>query len=272
MNKYRTYKYVKFKKGILDNIIDAVYVITLEKSKRLLNVYKQLYDLKLCKINIIQINKKYKEKCNCNLYKQNTSHHLWNNNIEIFKHAEKKNYNNILILEDDFIFDNIIKKKQIIEKFEKFLKNNKNFNLIYLGNLPILLNPFIYSSFVNVYCTGQAHSIIYSKKARNIIIDNYEKKNYMWIDQHDMWYNFFLNERYFYYKCLCYQRLVNTENKKLWSNKFIDNFIKLFKLDKCNINNYNFYNKIIYILNFILFFILIYILYYFILYIKDTKI
>tara|TARA_B100000575_G_C23094536_1_gene631192 strand:- start:1010 stop:1276 length:267 start_codon:yes stop_codon:yes gene_type:complete len=84
------YKYINFNSGILDNIIDAIYVITLEKSHRLKNVYKQINDLKLCKTNIIQINKKYKEYYINELYKQISSYHLYYNNIQIFKHAKKK--------------------------------------------------------------------------------------------------------------------------------------------------------------------------------------
>ena len=37
-----TYKYINFNKGLLDNCIDAVYVITLENSPRLPDVYNKL--------------------------------------------------------------------------------------------------------------------------------------------------------------------------------------------------------------------------------------
>lgn len=250
MSKFSTYEYINFDKGILDNIIDAVYVITLEKSDRLTSVYKQLNDLKLCKTNIIQTNKRYNEHFNSSLYIQNSMSHLLYNNIHIIKHSNKYNYNNILILEDDFIFDDSIKKQSVISHFEDFISKNNNFNLIYLGNIPIILNPFSYSYFIDVYLNGQSHSIIYSKKARNIIYDNYKNKNYTWIQLHDIWYNFILDERYYYYKNICYQVLNETENKSLWTNPFLDLLIKSLKLDEYNIDNYNYYYKYILILHY----------------------
>tara|TARA_B100001175_G_C19501752_1_gene638460 strand:- start:1319 stop:2128 length:810 start_codon:yes stop_codon:yes gene_type:complete len=257
MSQFSTYEYINFDKGILDNIIDAVYVITLEKSDRLTSVYTQLNDFKLCKTNIIRINKRYNEHYNPSLYTQNSMSHLLYNNIQIFKHSNKYNYNNILILEDDFIFDASIKNQSIINHFEDFISKNKNFNLIYLGNVPLIINPFSYDYFINVYFNGQAHSIIYSKKARNIIYDNYKNKNYTWIQLHDIWYNFILNERYYYYKNICYQVFSDTENKDLWTNPFLDLLIKSLKLDEYNIDNYNYYYKYILILHYIIIIIII---------------
>ena len=37
-DKYSKYKYIKYENGILDNVIDAVYVILLKNSKRKKNV------------------------------------------------------------------------------------------------------------------------------------------------------------------------------------------------------------------------------------------
>lgn len=251
MSQFSTYEYINFDNGILDNIIDAVYVITLEKSDRFTNIYTQLNDLKLCKTNIIQINKRYNEHYNPSLYAQNSMSHLLYNNIQIFKHSNKYNYNNILILEDDFIFDASIKNQSVINHFEDFINKNKNFNLIYLGNTPIIINPFSNSYFINAYLNGQAHSIIYSKKARNIVYNNYKNKNYTWIHLHDIWYNFILNKRYYYYKNICYQVLTNTENKSLWTNTFLDLLIKTLKFDEYNVDNYNYYYKYILILHYI---------------------
>ena len=261
MSNLSRYDYINFKKGHWDSFIDAIYVITLEKSKRQSNVYKQINKFKLCKRNIIQINKKYTESYNPELYKQNSSNHLLYNNIQIFKHAESNDFNNILILEDDFIFDDNIENNIIKNKFEKFINKNKDFNLIYLGNIPLVFNIFNYSNLINVYINGQAHSIIYSKNARNIIIDNYNNKKRMWIDQHDIWYNFILNKRYFYYKNICYQVQEETENKKLWSNCIFDIFIKLLEFDKYNIDNYNYFYIYIYILHYITLILIIYYIY-----------
>jgi hypothetical protein len=49
MNKCTKYDYIEFNKGLLDNCIDAVYVILLEGSDRTKNVYSQINKFKLCK-------------------------------------------------------------------------------------------------------------------------------------------------------------------------------------------------------------------------------
>ena len=253
MTIYNSYKYINFDKGLLDNIIDAVYVIVLENSSRINNVYTQINNLKLCKTNIIQLNKRYNEVYNKNLYKQTTYYHLLYNNIEIFKHANNNNYNNILVLEDDFIFTNSIKCNKTIKDLENFI-NTKIFNLIYLGNIPILYIPIKYDNFYYVILNGQAHSIIYSKNGRNIIINQYNKnKNikYLTYEHHDIWYNGFINNRYFYYKSICYQVLENTENSISWNNASSQYVINIFSLNKKKTNNYNNFYTFMYILHII---------------------
>ena len=47
MTIYNNYKYINFENGLLDNIIDAVYIITLENSSRINDVYIQINDLRL---------------------------------------------------------------------------------------------------------------------------------------------------------------------------------------------------------------------------------
>jgi len=259
MTIYNNYKYINFENGLLDNIIDAVYIITLENSSRINDVYIQINDLRLCKRNIVQINKRYTEYYNNNLYKQTTYYHLLYNNIEIFKHANTNNYNNILVLEDDFIFTNNIKCNKTIKDLQYFINNTK-FNLIYLGNIPIIYIPIKYDNFYYVIFNGQAHSIIYSKNGRDIIINQYNKnKNikYLTYEHHDMWYNSFINNRYFYYKPICYQVLENTENSISWNNSISNFIINIFSLNKKNSNNYNNYYTFTYILH-IVFIIIIF--------------
>ena len=47
---------------------------------------------------------------------------------KILNDANKNNYNNILILEDDFEFDHQIRDKKILKDIEIFFKNNQ-FNI-----------------------------------------------------------------------------------------------------------------------------------------------
>jgi len=122
-----SFDYIRFDNGLLDNIIDAVYVILLENSDRTENVYKQLNKYKLSKNTYIQINKGYKN-CDKKLLKQQSNYDLLDSNYNIWLHAKTNNYNNILILEDDFIFDNRILDRNVLQDLDNFI-NNKEFDI-----------------------------------------------------------------------------------------------------------------------------------------------
>tara|TARA_Y100000741_G_scaffold365018_1_gene358441 strand:- start:2288 stop:3088 length:801 start_codon:yes stop_codon:yes gene_type:complete len=232
MNKCSSYEYINFKNGILDNIVDAVYVILLENSDRKKSVLDQIYKYKLSKINILQVNKYYKDCIDKSLCKQSSNYHLLNNTINILKHANKHNYNNILIFEDDFILSPEIRNKKIINDIEEFIKFN-DFNLYFLGVLPILFHPVNMNTMKLIYFLT-THSIIYSKSVRNILIKKYEKDNCINGDRHiDGWYNN-LSKKYMYKFPLCFQSFQNTENRKEW-----DNNIKSFLIEKLNLDTKN---------------------------------
>ena len=83
------FEYMKVNSGLLDKIVDAVYVILLENSDRTENVYKQLEKYKLSKNIYIQINKGYKN-CNKKLLKQQSNYDLLDSNYNIWLHANEK--------------------------------------------------------------------------------------------------------------------------------------------------------------------------------------
>lgn len=256
-SKCTIYKNIQFEEGLLDKIIDAVYVILLKNSKRknskrTKNVYDQIYKYKLSKNIIIQENKHFKE-CDIKLCEQKPYSHLLHNTINIFKHANKKKYKNILVLEDDFIFDDNIKSKDIINDLDFFINNNK-FNLYYLGVEPNIINPFnINLKHLKLLVGFTTHSIIYSKEGRNILIKKYEK-NYCInnLKFHDLWYNLAIDKKFFYYKPLCYQPKENTKNKKEWENVINNFIINIFKLDKSPITGYKNLYIFVYIIHIIL--------------------
>ena len=233
MNKCSEYKYISFNRGILDNLIDAVYIILLKGSKRTKFVYQQIYDYKLSKNNFIQINESFKNCYNNTMCKQTVGHHLINNNINILKHANEKNYNNILVFEDDFILDPKIKNKKIIKNLEDFINNN-NFNLYFLGVIPIMFNSVSINHMKLSYflCT---HSVIYSKSARNLLIKMYEKNSCLLGAQLDGPYFQNLPNKYMYKSPLCFQNFPQTENRKTWDNLYKNFVLKIFELEKRNV-------------------------------------
>ena len=238
------FDYIRFNNRLLDNIIDAVYVILLENSDRTENVYKQLNKYKLSKNTYIQINKGYKN-CDKKLLKQQSNYDLLDSNYNIWLHANENNYNNILILEDDFIFDDRILDRNVLNDLDNFI-NNYEFDIYSLGNVPIILSPFLLTKHPKILEGAGAHSTILTKQIRNLLIDKYENST-DWLKNsrgHIDWIYITNNFNYhIYYKPLCYQIFPKTENMGTWDQdlniilKIITNFssnilIPLFKLDK----------------------------------------
>ena len=96
-------------------------------------------------------NQGYK-KCNKNKYINGPSRDLIDAYLQIFKHARTEKYQNILILEDDFIFDPKIKDTFHQDNINSFVNKNKDTKFIYyIGCIPILQIPYDYFHNVNIY-------------------------------------------------------------------------------------------------------------------------
>jgi hypothetical protein len=218
-----TYKKILYNNSLFDiNSINATYIIHLENNKRLNHIYEQLNTYHLSKINYIVFNKGYKN-CKKSNYVNNTVYDLVDANLDIFHHAKINNYDNILILEDDFIYNPDIKLTFHIKNISKFLlKKNTEF-AYFLGTLPIIMIPYDkYHYFLKSMGT---HSIIFSKKIREKILQVNQEKMIDW----DLFINIY-NKKFTYYKPLCYQLFTNTENSqnwgitvKLFNNSFLQN-------------------------------------------------
>tara|TARA_B100000683_G_scaffold257889_1_gene279888 strand:- start:3965 stop:4825 length:861 start_codon:yes stop_codon:yes gene_type:complete len=266
------FDYIRFDNGLLDKIIDAVYVILLENSDRTENVYKQINHYKLSKNTYIQINKGYKN-CEKKLMKQQSNYDLLDSNYNIWLHAKENNYNNILILEDDFIFDNRILDKNILNDLDNFV-NNYEFDIYSLGNTPIILTPFLLTKHPKISIGSGAHSIILTKGIRNILIDKYEN-DIDWLKNsrgHIDWIYITNNFNYhIYYKPLCYQIFPKTENMAYWDQdlniiykiliKLNIFLIPLLKLDKQPQPGFDIIYIFSYTLSISLYLLIIYVIY-----------
>jgi len=234
------YKKIIYNDPIFTNTIDATYIIHLENNGRLENIMKSLSNYHITNTVYIVFNKGYK-KCKKKDFIINPPYDLVDAFINIFNHANSMNYNNILVLEDDFIFSKEIKNRKHINNINKFLNkhNNESFQY-YLGCVPLLLIPYDYYNYKQV--SSGTHAVIYSKKMRDIILKKEQKKIVDW----DFFNNYNLFKyRYTYYKPLCYQLFPETENSKYWfaNNNLlkiplliVSNFIKyIYKLLKMDI-------------------------------------
>lgn len=258
MNCYNL-KLLNFNEGLLDSSIDATYIIHLEGNGRLNHIYNMLNEYQPSKIVYIVFNKGYK-KCNKGEYINSPSLDLIDTYLNIFKDAQFKNYNNILILEDDFTFLPEIKNKEIIYNINDFIESHKDEEFVYyLGCIPFLRIPNINHSFA--IFTGGSHACIYSNK----FIENINKKIIDTKDW-DTYLNFnYINKRYMNNKLLCYQLFPETENSKEWGNQnYIFSFVcrltfklfKLLKLDKQHDIGYPFFYTLS-LINFIIIIVLI---------------
>ena len=219
MDNCYTFKKIIYNDSLLENV-DATYIINLEGNGRYDLIEKQLSEYHLTNIVYICLNKGYKN-CYKNDYINSPPLDLTHAYLNCFKHAKNNNYENILILEDDFIFDKKIKQINHRKNINKFLKGHKNeYFLYYLGCIPVLQTPFDFNNNILLLSVG-SHAIIYSKKTRDYIL-NLNEVN---INDWDVFLNFFIIPRYIYYTPLCYQLFPETENKKYWGKNSNNNFI-----------------------------------------------
>lgn len=210
------FKEIKFKFGIFDNSIDCSYIIHLESDKnRLKNIKTQLNKYKPTKKIYIYNNKGFKN-CKKNLYKQLSNYDIIDSYLQIFKHANKNNYNNILVFEDDFILDRLILQEDI-NNINKFCNKNKHTNfMLSLGLFSVLYFP-INKNFYRSIFGFSTHNMVYSKKMRENSLNNIININRS--GDWDFYTNITFN-KYFYKKPLIFQRFEETENQKNWHDLF----------------------------------------------------
>ena len=223
------FKEINFEKGIFDDSIDSTYILHLRGNGRLENVYSQLNNIIPSKKVFILFNKGFK-KCQKNKNIRETWKDLIEANYKIFLHAKEHNYNNILILEDDFIFDEEIKKVNNQLNITKFINKKKDKSFIYsIGCLPLISIPLYYdrNTYYAPYFVSM-HSCIFSKKYREKILNIGLKEIY----EKELGWDVNLNlSCYMYRRPLCYQKVEETENKKTWDNWFINVIIQRLRLD-----------------------------------------
>ena len=234
-----SFELIENSSGFFDNSIDATYIIHLEGNGRLESIKNQLKEYIPSKKIYILHNKGYKTGLKPE-FVTNSAQDLDHAYLTIFKHSQNNYFKNILILEDDFIFDKKINNNEITNDINQFIlkKTTEKENFIYyLGCLPILIQNYDKKHLKCLFGVA-THSIIYSENfikfvledskleediftkyiGWDIFIEKYSKKNKDF-------------KRYLYIECLCYQVITETENSKMWNinltnNKFINTIIQ----------------------------------------------
>jgi hypothetical protein len=217
------FKKLTYNNGLLDDAVDATYIIHLEGNGRYEDILKQLDLYQPTKTVYIVFNKGY-TKCQKDENIVLPAHDLVDAFLTIFKHSNgrSQNYDNILILEDDFIFSEKIKNVSTRVNICTFLNNHKNENFQYLlGCIPLMQVPCTLDcKHYKIIASLATHSVIYTKSNREKILQVEQTKIVDW----DKYSNFNI-ERFLYCEPLCYQLFPETENSKHWGDNL---FLKLF--------------------------------------------
>ena len=224
----------KYSNGFLDSFVDATYILTMENSKRKDDYENQLKEFIPTKTIYIVHNKGYK-KCDKILYKNTPNYDLIDANLNAMNHSLKNNYNNILILEDDFIFNKEIKNNKIINEIKHLFYNNINETFYFnLGPFPILFYPSINNNIYRGIYNPMAQSIIYNKNIIFKITNDKNINNYHQIDEY-LTRNY---KNYFYKIPLSYQTFPETDNKKYWGGNNTESIYNIYLIKIINYVHY----------------------------------
>lgn len=234
MKNEHCYKFILYegKTGILDECVDATYIIYLKNNGRLENIKNQLEKVNPTKTTYIVENKGYK-KCEKDLPVQTPLMDLVDGYFQIFNHAKKNNYNNILILEDDFIWNEKIKDRTVSKDICNFVNNEESNFIYYLGCMPFFKMNFG-TNHLRTFMQVGTQSVIYSRKVREQILKSDKDAITDW----DVNLTLFVRPNSYCYKSpLCYQIFPLTDNQEAWPNYFgikqlFIFLIQLVKLDK----------------------------------------
>jgi hypothetical protein len=201
---------IKFDDGLLNDCVDATYIIHLEGNGRLPDIQKQLEEYHPSNQVFILFNKGYK-KCKKADYINAPAIDLIDAFLQCFQHAEENAYNNILILEDDFMFSEKIKEREHRENICEFIKSKEGEPMHYLlGCIPLIKIPYTINCIHYKGISMGTHAVIYNKECRKKI------KNSNEIIDWDLFLNL-NNTHYYYHIPLCYQLIPETENSKNWN-------------------------------------------------------
>jgi hypothetical protein len=202
-------KTLQFDDGLFDNCISATYVIHLSENGREQQIYSNLSDIHPSRLVHIVYNKGFR-KCFKGDHVKDTVSDLTSTYLWIFRDAIKQNYNNILILEDDFIFDPEIGSKTHVHSIQQFINKNQHKEFCYLlGCLPFLMVPHS-SHCYNTVSTG-THCVIYS----NPLMKRVSTMHPSDIGDWDVFMQF-NTRKIAHYTPLCYQLIPKTENMSNW--------------------------------------------------------
>lgn len=223
------------KPGIFDSFVDATYIITMEGSDREKELYQKLKEFNPTRVVYISHNKGFK-KCNKILYEKKVYYDVINSYHNVFYHSRKNNYNNILLLEDDYEFDLELTTQSVANNIKQFFDKHRNETFFYnIGAIPPMFIPILLDKYHYMGIqTLPNHSVIYTRQIQNDILHNIIKPTEK-VKFFDSW----LSKKYrgyFYKYPICYQTFPTTDQSSEWKLPLWDSYVtpvvKYIRLDK----------------------------------------
>lgn len=212
-----TIKTLEYNDGIFTPNIDATYIIHLKDNGREQHIFDELSRIHPTSVIHIVYNEGFR-RVDKGPQVKTTVDDLTHTYLWTFEHAVVQRYRNILILEDDFMFNvDDIKKPENQQNIRDILESRKSEDHVFLlGCLPFLLLPRDPSTYTGITCG--MHCAVYSEQCIRNTLANRDK-----IVDWDIFFNFVseTTNKYVYYKPLCYQLFPVTENSTNWGMEHI---------------------------------------------------
>ncbi len=164
--------------------------------------------------------------------------------VNCIKIAKEKKYKNVLILEDDVVFNTDIFHDVLIKTFNQLDSNNLKYDMLYLGaNLRGHDNKLIDKNLAKIVSAKTTHAYIINSSIYDYIIDAYSKidwnDEYSWSQQNpnrmniDVWYINNIQKRgntYGTYPAIADQRASYSDLTKQHSDyKLSENYNKILE-------------------------------------------
>ncbi len=205
---YRHDEYV-LQRGHLDPSIDCTYVLIMEGSPREASIHDHISKAGITSRVVFQYNTGYK-KCKKKLRKPAPNYDLEHANKRIFKHALRRGYKRIIVLEDDCEFDDRIRDPEVVNDLNTFL-NKKNPSVYNLGP------TFFFSSPLDILLQKKHRLLLYNAASHATIYNDtymrYGVKHPFMMGHSDFETNRHIS-KYTYRIPLAYQKVVSTENAR----------------------------------------------------------
>lgn len=206
-----TYKEYDLGQGSLDPSVDCTYVMVMEDSSRIEQIYEQVLAAGLTGKVIFQVNKGYKKCHKKGLQALKPNYDLVDANKAAFQHALNRGFKRILLLEDDCEFDSRVHDPEIIDDLNIFLvrKDPCIYNLGPVFGFCSPLDVLARRKHQLMLYTTHNHAVIFNDVCMKRLLE----RNYIW-GHTDVELNRHLS-KYTYHKPLAYQKIdLNTENMR----------------------------------------------------------